>query len=156
MSSDIRVYTLKHVGTPRQPWPRNREEPHSKVLLPRGACCPAPQPGMKLVHEPMIIGDSKNTGAASTTFPWDSKRTTNSAINSRLTPKPAGPPAELCCFTTADNMGRDDYPKFHKRHVGKSRVDPDLSDSADPNHSAARVAADPLLKHSTLSGFQIA
>lgn len=78
MSSDIRVYTLKRVGTPRQPWPRNREEPHSKVLLPRGACCLAPQPGMKLVHGPMIIGDSKNTGAASTTFLWGSKGTANS------------------------------------------------------------------------------
>lgn len=56
----------------------------------------------------------------------------------------------------ADNMGRDDYPKFYKHHVGKRRAGPDLSDSADPNHSAAQVAEDPLLKHSTLSGFQIA
>lgn len=58
--------------------PKNREEPHTKVLLPRGACSPAPQPGMKLVHGPVIIGDSKNTGSASTTFPWGSKRTGNS------------------------------------------------------------------------------
>lgn len=110
---------------------------------------------MKLVHEPVIIGYSKNTGVALTTFPWGSKRTGNSessdtwsAINSRPTiPKPTGPPAELCWVTAADNMGGDDYPKFHKRHVGKSRVDPDLSDSVDHNHSAAPVAGDPLLKH---------
>lgn len=77
---------------------------------------------MKLVHEPVIIGDSKNTGAASTTFPWGSKRTRNSessntrpAINSRPTPKTTGPPAELCWVTAADNMGRDDYPKYHKQ-----------------------------------------
>lgn len=135
--------------------PKNREEPHTKVLLPRGACSPAPQPGMKLVHGPVIIGDSKNTGSASTTFPWGSKRTGNSessdtwpdTINSRPTPKITGLPAELCWVTAADNMGRDYYPKFHKRHVRKSRAVPDISDSADPNHSAARVAADPLLKH---------